>query len=48
MDSRNSPDLILGLANYLTELKLDENSILNSYYNKNCNSFSLEEDEEVD
>ena len=34
--------------NYLTELKLDKNSIMEKYYkNKNSMSFTLEEDEEV-
>ena len=48
IDSRNSPLILSGLINFLTELKLDKNSILDKYYkHKNSMSFTLEEEEEV-
>lgn len=48
VDSRNSPLILSGLANFLFEQKMNKSSILSLYYNKagRSSSFTLEEEEE--
>lgn len=45
MDARISPLMLIGLSNYLLELKLDRSSILQKYYQNRKVSFTLEEEE---
>lgn len=45
IDARMSPLMLIGLSNYLLELKLDRTSILQKYYQNRKFSFTIEEDE---